>query len=582
MKNYNLKQTGSKLLNKVHLLIGILFIMPAITYSQFSNEQIKKIKAAHLEVPNDKYVTTNKSKMAKSPAYTYKSSGFFTTQVNIDADGNNIVGDAGNEPSIAIDPTNPNRIVIGWREFANISSDFRQAGYAYSTDGGQTWINPGPIDHTVFRSDPVLDTDADGNFYYNSLTADTINGVMKFKCKTYKISDAGVEWDDGVDSYGGDKLWMKVNKNNSIGGHNNYSVWSFYASACDGDFTRSTDGGDSFEDCSNVSGKPFFGTLAIGPNGELYVFGLGPDSFILSKSTNAHDTNAVVSWESPVAVDLGGTLVMQHNINPQGLLGQAWVDVDISDGPNRGNVYVLASVSASENYADVMFAKSSDGGKTFSAPVRINTDSETNNIQWFGTMSVAPNGRIDVIWLDTRDAPAGSQFFSALYYSYSVDGGESWSENEKLSDSFDPSIGYPQQQKMGDYYDMVSDNTGAHLAWSNTLNNGEDVYYAHITPVFTGINEIKKNYVSLRNYPNPFSGETVITFKLEKEEHACIEIFDMMGKKVKTLLNSKLQQGNHNIIWNACDEAGNRQPSGIYTCRFKSGYHMHIIKMLLL
>src|SRR6187402_3428205 len=60
-------------------------------------------------------------------------------QVNVDSNGANITGDAANEPSIAVDPTNPNRMAIGWRQFDTISSNFRQAGVAYTTNGGQTW-----------------------------------------------------------------------------------------------------------------------------------------------------------------------------------------------------------------------------------------------------------------------------------------------------------------------------------------------------------------------------------------------------------------------------------------------------------
>src|SRR3954469_22447477 len=58
-------------------------------------------------------------------------------QVNVNSLGQDIVGDAANEPSIAVDPTNPNRMAIGWRQFNTISSNFRQAGVA--TNGGQTW-----------------------------------------------------------------------------------------------------------------------------------------------------------------------------------------------------------------------------------------------------------------------------------------------------------------------------------------------------------------------------------------------------------------------------------------------------------
>ena len=61
-----------------------------------------------------------------------------SVQVNVDAAGMNILGDAANEPSIAIDPTAPNRITIGWRQFDTVSSNFRQAGVAWSNDGGRT------------------------------------------------------------------------------------------------------------------------------------------------------------------------------------------------------------------------------------------------------------------------------------------------------------------------------------------------------------------------------------------------------------------------------------------------------------
>ena len=52
---------------------------------------------------------------------------FTSFQVNVDASGNNITGDAANEPSIAVDPTNHNRMAIGWRQFNSVISNFRQA-----------------------------------------------------------------------------------------------------------------------------------------------------------------------------------------------------------------------------------------------------------------------------------------------------------------------------------------------------------------------------------------------------------------------------------------------------------------------
>src|SRR5207248_7762864 len=66
--------------------------------------------------------------------------GLFTSfQVNVDAGGNNILGDAANEPSISVDPTDGNKIAVGWRQFDSVQSDFRQSGYGYTSDGGTTW-----------------------------------------------------------------------------------------------------------------------------------------------------------------------------------------------------------------------------------------------------------------------------------------------------------------------------------------------------------------------------------------------------------------------------------------------------------
>lgn len=82
--------------------------------------------------------------------------GVFTSyQVNVDASGNNILGDAANEPSIAVDPTDGSKMVIGWRQFDTIDSDFRQAGWGYTTDGGVTWTFPefcSPVFSVVTRS----------------------------------------------------------------------------------------------------------------------------------------------------------------------------------------------------------------------------------------------------------------------------------------------------------------------------------------------------------------------------------------------------------------------------------------------
>src|SRR6266566_9106331 len=113
------------------------------------------------------------------PAYIYRLErsprmispyGVFTSfQVNVDANGNNIIGDAANECTISVDPTNLSRMAIGWRQFNSVQSNFRQGGWGYTSDGGFHWTFPGVLQNNVFRSDPVTNSDETGTFFYLSL-----------------------------------------------------------------------------------------------------------------------------------------------------------------------------------------------------------------------------------------------------------------------------------------------------------------------------------------------------------------------------------------------------------------------------
>jgi len=460
------------------MLLAVMALCPA-AWSEGIDQQKNENPAAAgpMETMGDTHAVQPEGEPRFSPAYGSSSRGFFMTQVNVNGAGQNILGDAANEPSIAVDPTNPDKMVIGWRQFDSVSSDFRQAGYGYTTDGGVSWTFPGRIEAGVFRSDPVLAADSSGNFYYNSLTTDEFQS--DFWCHTFKSTDGGATWDAGTYAYGGDKQWFIIDKTGGVGDGNHYAYWNYVYSTCyPNNFTRSANGGASYESCITVSGTPYWGVNTVGPDGELYCSGTG---FTVSRSDNAQNAGSTITWPLSTTASLDGSISYSGGPNPGGLMGQAWIAANHSTGPDRGHVYLLASVdrSSTPDPCDVMFARSTDGGNSWSSPVRVNDDAGTSAYQWFGTMSVAPNGRIDAVWLDTRDDPGG--YDSALYYSYSEDGGLTWSANEALTTAFDPHVGWPQQNKMGDYFHMVSDNAGAHLAFAGTYNGEQDVYYAHIT-----------------------------------------------------------------------------------------------------
>jgi hypothetical protein len=544
---------------------------------------LKRFK--QLEMPDDGYVPDTREHMPRSPAYRFSTRSFFTVQVNVDDSSQNIVGDAANEPSIAVDPTDPGRMAIGWRQFNTVSSNFRQAGFAYTTDRGRSWTFPGVIEPGVFRSDPVLGSDSNGDFYFNSLTS--ISG--QFHCDVFKSSTGGATWGAGTFAQGGDKQWMTIDKTGGMGDGNIYAFWTSAYSACPpGSFTRSANRGASYESCIVIPDDPFWGTLAVGPDAELYVCGAGFTGFVVAKSFGAQDSSQTVSWDTVSAVNLDGEISAfagSTSPNPGGLLGQAWVAVDRSSGPSRGNVYVLCSVDRTSvpDPLDVMFARSTDGGASWSAPVRVNDDAGTAAWQWFGTLSVAPNGRIDVIWLDTRDNPGSVN--SSLYYAYSMDAGLTWSPNERLSASFNPHVGWPQQNKMGDYFDMISDDAGAHIAWAATFNNEQDVYYGRIS-VPAGVAEpeagIPGEISLLQNYPNPFNSITRIIFRVVKPEPVELRVFDVLGRDVATLVNEVRQPGTYEVRFPSITGAGARDlTSGVYLCRLSTSGVVHSKKLLL-
>lgn len=417
-----------------------------------------------------------------SAALRVSRGAFTSVQVNVDALGQNIVGDAANEPSIAVDPVNPDRMVIGWRQFDSIASSFREAGVGYSDDGGATWT-ASTINNGVFRSDPVITVNRQGDFYYYSLRV--INGGAQLRCELYESSDGGLTWPaTPVDAFGGDKAWITTDRGetaSSSGVDQLYGVWNTIFSCCGNTgFNRSTTAGASFESPVALPDENFWGTVAVGPDGEVYSAGVSnANSNLISvvKTVTAQNAGQSISFSLPVQVDLGGIPTSSDGPNPGGLVGQVWVDVDRSSGPRRGWVYLVASLDPpGSDPLDVLFARSSDGGATWSTPKRLG--SVATGWQWFSSLAVSPSGKLDVIWADSRNDPGG--FDSAIYHVASNDGGTTWSQEQVLTPTFDPHLGWPQQNKIGDYYHLVSDAEAAHLAYAATFGGEENVFYLRI------------------------------------------------------------------------------------------------------
>ncbi len=414
-----------------------------------------------------------------SPGMVSQEGPFISHQVNVNGSGQNTTGDAANEPSISVDPTNHNRMVIGWRQFDSVTSNFRQGGYGYTSDGGATWTFPGVLENNVFRSDPVLRSDDTGRFLFLSL-------LETFDVTLWRSLDGGQTFTNIAPAKGGDKQWFAIDNNPTSTGHGfQYQFWDNSSPYAPGEFSRSTDGGFTWMNPITIPNAPQWGTPDVDSNGNLFFGGVTTSltQFWCLRSTNAKNGAVTPSFDQSTAVNMGGVIDYFDTINPEGLIGQVFLVADRSGTSSNNNVYMMASVQPTgfNTGSDVMFVRSTDSGQTFNAPKRVNDDPVNHNKwHWLGTLSVAPNGRIDSVWLDTRNAANNTD--SQLFYSFSTDAGDTWSPNVVVSNSFNPFLGYPAQNKMGDYITIVSDNAGGDVAYTATFNLEEDIYYVRVTP----------------------------------------------------------------------------------------------------
>jgi len=103
-----------------------------------------------------------------------------------------------------------------------------------------------------------------------------------------------------------------------------------------------------------------------------------------------------------------------------------------------------------------------------------------------------------------------------------------------------------------------------------------------VEPHLSGLPQEAELY---QNYPNPFNPTTTIRYQISKKSNVKLIVFDVLGRKVKTLLNSSIQPGNHSVQWNGLNEAHNAVGSGVYFYKLDiegNGNHVLFRKMLLI
>jgi hypothetical protein len=108
----------------------------------------------------------------------------------------------------------------------------------------------------------------------------------------------------------------------------------------------------------------------------------------------------------------------------------------------------------------------------------------------------------------------------------------------------------------------------------------------HGNPMNTKINArgqtVPDQFELLQNYPNPFNPTTEISYNIESSAQVSLEVYNILGQKVKTLVNEKQDAGNYSVVWDSRDDNGDFVASGVYFYRLNAGDFTASKKMLLM
>jgi len=110
---------------------------------------------------------------------------------------------------------------------------------------------------------------------------------------------------------------------------------------------------------------------------------------------------------------------------------------------------------------------------------------------------------------------------------------------------------------------------------------GRIINYPGISGIET-FQSIPQKFVLNQNYPNPFNPETTIPFILSQRSQIVVEIYNILGQKIKTLFSGQMPAGKHKLLWNGRNESGNQVSTGTYIYQLKAGENFKTLKMILI
>jgi len=396
-----------------------------------------------------------------------------------------------------------------------------------STSRGVNWTGSIQGAGGQNSGDPAVVIDRNGIFYVNYIAADLGQGVAR-------STDGGASWlHHQVASNPGDiadknHMWVDNSPSSQYEGHL-YVAWTDFGGVFDNQIvvSRSVNAGLDWSDRAAISTNIQAGSfnqgvnIQIGPNGNVYACWAVYDAWPASETAIgfAKSTNGGSSWQPATRIisNIKGIRDGEGEIPGGGLLGGKTMRTNsfpsMTVNQLNGNISIvwtnigfpeINSGTERDNYT----IRSTDGGATWSTPIRINQDTFGNGKdQWFPWIASDPStGNLVVAFYDSRDFEFNNMVHT--YVAFSTDDGQTW-EDFRVSDeswSGDKLLGFSNSYA-GDYISIAISNGRVYPVWSDdretVAGSGESNMLAYTSPFCLLCVPVEVTQ-TLSTDPNPF------------------------------------------------------------------------------
>ena len=394
------------------------------------------------------------------------------------------------ENSIFVNPNDPDNPLNSNNSTQNPVGALYGANDFYSFNGGEIWEGEVQGAGGSNSGDPTTAISLTGRYFVNYITNPGGQGISYSDNNGETWTAVTIAPNPGSLA---DKNHMWIDNSTSSPYKGNlYVAWTDFGGPNDTQIavSRSTSNGESWETPSIVSTNVHAGShnqgvnLSTGPHGEVYAVWAIYDSWPSDEAAigMARSLDGGQTWDPATRIisnirgirNTGVSKNMRTASFPS-------ATVDISNGPNRGNIYVVwTNVGVpgvnTGNDIDNYMIKSSDNGNTWSTPIRINQDpSGQGKEHYFPWITCDPsNGILSVIFYDDRNV---SSTQCETYCANSDDGGDTW-EDFKVSDvAFTPTpIPGLAGSYFGDYIGITAQDGVVYPCWTDNRSGTAMTY----------------------------------------------------------------------------------------------------------